>query len=94
MSEIPGAKTARARRAIRARVAAPRSTVLEPTTLKPPRTSFNGRVSPHRKFAFGRLSLQQAKAVKDRARLHVNDVIIAVCAGAVRRWLIEHGELP
>src|SRR5206468_2673489 len=24
----------------------------------------------------------------------VNDVVVALCAGAVRRWLIEHRELP
>jgi diacylglycerol O-acyltransferase / wax synthase len=24
----------------------------------------------------------------------VNDVVVSICAGAVRRWLIEHGELP
>jgi WS/DGAT/MGAT family acyltransferase len=24
----------------------------------------------------------------------VNDVVVALCAGAVRRWLEEHGELP
>ena len=24
----------------------------------------------------------------------VNDVVVGLCAGAVRRWLIEHDELP
>ena len=24
----------------------------------------------------------------------VNDVVVSICAGAVRRWLIEHDELP
>ena len=24
----------------------------------------------------------------------VNDVVVAICAGAVRRWLIEHDDLP
>src|SRR5947209_9780026 len=32
---------------------------------RPPRTSFNGRVSAHRRFAFGQLSLDDIKAVKN-----------------------------
>jgi diacylglycerol O-acyltransferase / wax synthase len=95
LSELPGAKTlgritSGAVRLLRRR----ESRVLERTALKPPRTSFNGRISPHRRFAFGRLSLADVKAVKRQYGYTVNDVIVAVCAGAVRRWLIKHGELP
>jgi diacylglycerol O-acyltransferase / wax synthase len=68
--------------------------VLERTTLKAPRTSFNGRISPHRRFAFGRLSLEAVKRVKNTYDCTVNDVVVSVCAGAVRRWLAEHDELP
>ena len=68
--------------------------MLERTTLKAPRTSFNGRISPHRRFAFGRLSLEAVKRVKNRHGCTVNDVVVSICAGAVRRWLDEHGELP
>ena len=39
-------------------------------TYKPPRTSFNGRVSPHRRFVFGQLSLDEVKEVKNAPRLH------------------------
>ena len=59
-----------------------------------PRTSFNGRISPHRRFAFGQLSLDEVKAVKNAHGCTVNDVVVAICAGAVRRWLLEHDELP
>jgi WS/DGAT/MGAT family acyltransferase len=59
-----------------------------------PRTSFNGRLSPHRRFAFGQLSLDEVKAVKNAHGCTVNDVIVSICAGSVRRWLIQHGELP
>src|SRR4051794_5906897 len=59
-----------------------------------PKTSFNGRVSAHRRFTFGQLSLDEVKAVKNAHGVTVNDVVVAICAGAVRRWLIEHGELP
>lgn len=94
-SELPGAKTlgrttARITRVLRRR----ESPVLERTELKPPRTSFNGRVSPHRRYAFGRLPLDEVKAIKNEHQVTVNDVIVALSAGAVRRWLIEHDELP
>lgn len=95
ISDVPGAKlvgrtSARLARALRRR----ESRVLERTSLSRPRTSFNGRVSPHRRFAFGQLSLDEVKAVKNAYGYTVNDVVVALCAGAVRRWLVEHDELP
>jgi WS/DGAT/MGAT family acyltransferase len=62
--------------------------------LSAPRTRFNGRVSPHRRFAFGQLPLADVKAVKNAHGVTVNDVIVSICAGAVRRWLVEHADLP
>jgi WS/DGAT/MGAT family acyltransferase len=62
--------------------------------LTAPKTSFNGPISPHRRFAFGDLSLADVKAVKNAYGVTVNDVVVAICASAVRRWLVEHGELP
>jgi WS/DGAT/MGAT family acyltransferase len=62
--------------------------------LVPPRTTFNGRISPHRRYALGELSLDEVKAVKNAYGVTVNDVVVAICAGAVRRWLLEHDELP
>ena len=95
LSDLPGAKTlgrvtTRTTRMLRRRP----SRVLERTNITPPRTSFNGRVSPHRRFAFGRLKLDDVKAVKNAYGCTVNDVVVSICAGAVRRWLIEHDELP
>jgi diacylglycerol O-acyltransferase / wax synthase len=63
-------------------------------TLRAPKTSLNGRISAHRRFAFGQLSLDEVKAIKNEHGCTVNDVVVAICTGAVRRWLIEHGELP
>jgi diacylglycerol O-acyltransferase / wax synthase len=91
---IPGAGTV-ARVAERAGRAIGRESVLEKrTNLKAPKTSFNGRVSPHRRFAFGQLSLDEVKKVKNEYGVTVNDVVVSICAGAVRRWLVDHGELP
>ncbi len=95
INEVPGARmlgrtTSRVTRALRRRP----SRVLERSTHSRPRTSFNGHVSAHRRFAFGQLSLDEVKAVKNVHGFTVNDVVVAICTGAVRRWLIEHDELP
>jgi diacylglycerol O-acyltransferase / wax synthase len=68
--------------------------ILEATTARPPRTSFNGRISGHRRFSFGQLSLDTVKAIKNEAGVTVNDVVVALCAGALREWLKERDELP
>ena len=59
-----------------------------------PKTTFNGRISAHRRFTFGQLQLDDVKAVKIEHGCTVNDVVVSICAGAVRRWLLEHDELP
>lgn len=59
-----------------------------------PKTKFSGRISPHRRFTFGQLELEDVKAAKNKHGTTVNDVVVSVCAGAVRRWLLEHEDLP
>jgi WS/DGAT/MGAT family acyltransferase len=93
LTGIPGVKTAGKIAAIAQRVLG-RSSVVGQLDLVPPRTSFNGRVSAHRRFAFTQLSLQDVKDIKNAYGFTVNDVVVSICAGAVRRWLIEHDELP
>ena len=68
--------------------------VLAHTTYKAPKTCFNGRISPHRRFVLGQLDLDEVKAVKNKHRCTVNDVVVSICAGAVRSWLLEHDDLP
>src|SRR4029079_7108254 len=48
-----------------------------------PRTSFNVALTPHRSFAFTSLSLTDVKMVKNALGATVNDVVLAVCAGAL-----------
>lgn len=93
---FPGVPTlARGMTRVRGALGAPdHDGILEVTTARPPRTSFNGRISPHRSFAFASTSLPTIKKVKDEAGVTVNDVVVALCAGAVRAWLFERGELP
>lgn len=71
-----------------------RGRVVGQRELEPPRTPFNGRISAHRRYAFGQLSLQEVKDVKNLYGCTVNDVVVSLCAGAVRRWLLEHDALP
>ena len=51
-------------------------------------------MSPHRRFVFGQIPLEDVKEVKNQHGVTVNDVVVSICAGAVRRWLVEHEELP
>jgi len=59
-----------------------------------PATPFNRNVSPHRRIALRSVPLDVVKAVKNAAGMTVNDVVMAVCAGALRRWLSTHDALP
>ncbi len=59
-----------------------------------PRTRFSGAVTPHRAVAFGKASLDDFKLVKKIYGTTVNDVVLAACAGAMRKWLIAHDDLP
>ena len=68
--------------------------VLEHRASQAPRTRFNHRISPHRRFAFGSLSLDKVKAIKNELGITVNDVVLALCATALREWMLERDELP
>jgi diacylglycerol O-acyltransferase / wax synthase len=68
--------------------------ILEVTTARPPKTPFNGPVSAHRRFAFGSLSLDSVRAIRRDYGTTVNDVVVSICAGAVREWLLERDALP
>ena len=59
-----------------------------------PRTSFNAALGPHRNFATCTLSLDEIKAVKTAHGVALNDVVLAVVGGALRRWMDERGERP
>jgi WS/DGAT/MGAT family acyltransferase len=59
-----------------------------------PRTRFSGALSSHRSVAFGRSSLEDLKAIKSAFGAKVNDVVLAMAAHSLRRYLEWLGELP
>jgi diacylglycerol O-acyltransferase len=58
-------------------------------------TRFNTVVSPHRVFDTRRFPLDEFKAVRNLVDgATVNDAVLAVCGGGLRRYLELQGELP
>jgi WS/DGAT/MGAT family acyltransferase len=68
--------------------------VIATTLSRAPATPFNKPITPHRRFAFRSVDLDTVKMVKNAFGVSVNDVVMAMCAGALRRWLIDHAALP
>lgn len=59
-----------------------------------PRTPFSSNISGARRFVAQSWDLSRFKAIADGLGGTVNDVVLAVCAGAVRSYLIAHERLP
>jgi diacylglycerol O-acyltransferase len=64
------------------------------TPLTAPPTPYNGAITAGRTVAFGRLPLDRVKAVRRATGTKVNDVVLAVAAGALRRHLLSLDALP
>jgi diacylglycerol O-acyltransferase len=90
LSALPGSHTLSAL----ARKAAGAGQAPDLVTPPAPWTPFSGPVSQHRRFAFVSLPLSEVKQVRKRFGMTVNDVVMAVCAGALRRWMDAHGGPP
>lgn len=59
-----------------------------------PPTPFNGAITPHRRLAIRSTPLADVKAIKNGLGATVNDVVLAICSGALRTYLEEHKALP
>ncbi|MFK8041328.1 WS/DGAT/MGAT family O-acyltransferase [Congregibacter sp.] len=59
-----------------------------------PKTSINTRVSGARRFVAQTFAFDRVKEVCRALDATVNDVVLAMCAGALRRYLLSRDELP
>jgi len=67
---------------------------INPLTAQFPRTRFNYALGVRRGFSTCQLPLQDVKDLKNRLDVTLNDVILSIMAGALRRYFIAHDELP
>lgn len=58
----------------------------------PPPTFLNHKLSPGRTFASAVLPLAQVKALSKKLDVTINDLVLTVAAGALRRLLLNYGE--
>ena len=68
-------------------------TVSFPLTPAPP-TPWNKSITAHRRFAMRTASLEDIKRLKESTGGTVNDMVMAICAGALREYLLRHDALP
>jgi WS/DGAT/MGAT family acyltransferase len=59
-----------------------------------PRTRLNVTVSARRAFASISLPLAQLNSVRRRHHASLNDAVLMICSGALRRYFLRHGPLP
>ncbi|WP_439640140.1 WS/DGAT/MGAT family O-acyltransferase [Nevskia sp.] len=64
------------------------------TPFKAPKSVLNDRVDGQRRFATQQYDLARLKAITEKAGVTLNDVVLAICAGALRRFLKELNALP
>jgi WS/DGAT/MGAT family acyltransferase len=57
-----------------------------------PITSMTKPIGPHRRFEIIRMRLDEVKRVKNRFGCTVNDVVLAIVTGGIRRLLLSRGD--
>lgn len=62
--------------------------------LSAPATSWCGSLSPNRAVGFARVPLDDVRALKTAFDCTVNDVVLGLCAGTLRSYMLERDELP
>ena len=67
---------------------------LPPAQLQGPKTRFDEPVGPNRAFEGTLFDLDELKELKNAAGLTLNDIVVAIVAGALRKYLLAHNELP
>ena len=60
-----------------------------------PETRFNAPISPYKMFDATTFTLKDLSAIRRLVEgATINDVVLAICSGALRKYLLTHGELP
>lgn len=59
-----------------------------------PLSALNGRVREKRRFATQAFEMTRLRALADATGCTLNDVVLAICGGALRHYLLEHDSLP
>jgi diacylglycerol O-acyltransferase / wax synthase len=63
-------------------------------SLHAPRTMFNTTITGSRRFAAQGWPLQRLRGISEASGTTLNDVVLAMCSGAVRAYLLDHDALP
>lgn len=64
------------------------------TPYSAPRTTLNGPLTPRRRFAAARVDLDRVKALRRAYDVKLNDIVLALCSGALRSYLMDIDDLP
>ncbi len=59
---------------------------------KPPPAPWNVPVSAHRRWVSASVPLEGVRTIRKRHDVSINDVVLAACSGALRTFLLEHGD--
>ncbi len=65
-----------------------------PVPMSAPTTPFNHTITGQRIWNTALLELDRVKAIRKVNGCTLNDVVLAICSGALRRYLDEKGQLP
>lgn len=65
-----------------------------PGPFSAPNTPFNGSLTARRSFGMAEIALDDVKELRKQVGGTINDLVLALCAGALRMWLAERGQLP
>jgi WS/DGAT/MGAT family acyltransferase len=59
-----------------------------------PQSLLNGRVREKRRFATQQFPLERLRKLAEAGQCTINDIVLTVCGGALRRYLLERDSLP